>query len=100
MVPNSGYSRIITGGIMSTPVNIDTALTDDQFRIIGLELKTYTNLHGQQELAMFATSLVLPRLRSLPRTYPPYDDYYAPSVTIHTTLGDYTLMGMGDTPVW
>jgi hypothetical protein len=78
---------------VSTTVNLDQALTDEQFRLIGVELRMYSATYGQQELAMFGTSLVLPRLRSIPRNGGYYSDSYTPNITLHTTLGDYNLIG-------
>lgn len=80
-------------------VNMDAALTDTQFKLIGVELRLYSREHGQQELAMFETGLVLPRIRSLPGAITTYADAYMPNVTLHTTVGDYTLVGY-DPALW
>jgi len=82
---------------MGAPVNIDAELADNQFRLIGVELRMGTYNGSQQELAMFGTSLVLPRKRSL-KNAPFSMDGYLPNVTIHTTLGDYTFAGYDYAP--
>ena len=79
------------GDVMAT-VNLDQELTDEQFRLIGVELRVGDNYGVQQELAVFGTSIVLPRKRSL-MTGSRYPEGYLPNVTIHTTLGDYTFAG-------
>lgn len=69
--------------------NLDQALTDEQLRIIGVEFNV-TRPDGQgAELAMFVpngTGLVIPRSASLGGYLA-----YRPTITFHSTIGDYTI---------
>lgn len=62
-------------------------LDDNHIAIIGIEFTVETYGHGRQELAMFSPEgLILPRLY-------PQGDRYSPSITFHSTIGDYTISG-------
>jgi hypothetical protein len=67
--------------------NLDRALKEDELRIIGVEFNIRLPNGVTQEMAMFvpqASGLVIPRSA---RGY----GEYVPTITFHSTVGDYTI---------
>lgn len=58
---------------------------EDEIEIIGLEFTIDTPDGRNVELAMFSTSIIIPR--NMARSY----GGYRPQVTFHTSMGDFTL---------
>lgn len=56
---------------------------EDEIEIIGIEFTIDTPNGSNVELAMFSTSIIIPRQGR-------YGDYN-PKITFHTSMGDYTL---------
>ena len=75
--------------------NLARDLKDDEIRIIGVEFTVQTDSGINQELAMFATDLVIPRGRDR-------GNAYWPKITFHTTDGDFVLDSrqLGRSPNW
>lgn len=76
--------------------NYIKGLADNEIQIIGIEF-TIQDPNGQrQELAMFSPAgLIIPRARSWNHW-----NYYRPSITFHSTDGDFTMTDINGQCPW